>query len=134
MTRHNFPTSVMVARFQQCGGKCEGTLSTGEGCNIVLVPRRWHCDHHIPDALNGSPTLENARCLCLECHKLKTSIDAGYLAEARQREAKNIGVPWPKPMIRSRGFVKTEKTKREQLPLPSARYLYEECGAFRRKP
>jgi 5-methylcytosine-specific restriction protein A len=108
----------MVASFQLCGGHCEGVLKTGKRCNAVLVPGRWHCDHHNPDALGGQPTLENARCLCLECHAAKTGIDMAYIAQSHQREAKNIGVPWPKPSIKSRGFPKAEKPKREQLPLP----------------
>jgi hypothetical protein len=125
MTRRNFPKSVMVARFQQCGGKCEGTLSNGKRCNAVLVPGRWRCDHHNPDALGGEPTLTNARCICLQCDSRKTPNDQTYIAEAKRREAKNIGVPWPKPTIASRAFPKTEKPKHEQRPHLPPRSLYQ---------
>jgi 5-methylcytosine-specific restriction enzyme A len=108
----------MVARFQFCDGRCEGIKPNGRRCNVVLVPGRYHCDHNTADGLGGAPTLENCRCLCLECHGAKTPIDVAYIAEARQRQASHIGVPWPKPGIRSRGFAKSEKPKREQLPLP----------------
>ncbi len=124
MTRHNFSKAVMVARFHNCGGRCEGTKPNGKRCNIILIPGRWHCDHHSPDGLGGAAALENARCLCLECHAAKTSVDVAYIAEAKQRQASHAGVPWPKPGIRSRGFAKSDKPKREQLPLPQRNELY----------
>lgn len=116
MTRHNFTKATMRMRFMQCSGRCESILASGKRCNVVLVPGRWECHHHNPDGLTGEPTLENARCYCIPCHKDQTLIDKGYIAQAHRREAKNIGVPWPKPGIRSR--VKPEKPKREQMPMP----------------
>ena len=119
LTRHNFTKATMIARFRQCGGRCEGILESGERCNVVLVPGRWECHHHNPDGLTGEPTLSNARCLCIPCHKAITPIDKAYIAQAHQREAKNIGVPWPKQKMR--GFAKPEKPAREKLPMPERR-------------
>jgi hypothetical protein len=124
MTRHNFTKPVMIARFRFCGGRCEAIRhDTGERCNIKLV--RWECHHEIPDALGGKPTVENARCLCIPCHKAVTPINKAYIAEACRREAKNIGVPWPKPIIRNRGFAKTEKPHREPRQHLPPRQLYQ---------
>jgi 5-methylcytosine-specific restriction protein A len=124
MTRHNFSKSTMAARFLQCGGRCEGTKPTGRRCNVVLVPGRYHCDHHNPDGLGGTATLENCRCLCLDCHAAKTWVDVAYIAEAKQRQATHVGVPWPKPGIRSRGFPKSDKPKREPRQPLERRPLY----------
>jgi hypothetical protein len=124
MTRHNFPKPVMLARFQFCGGRCEGIRpETGKRCDVKLA--RWECHHEIPDSMGGKPTVANARCLCIPCHKAATSIGSAYLAEAKRREAKNVGVPWPKPTIRNRGFPKSEKPKREPRPHLPPRQLYQ---------
>jgi len=123
LTRKNFSKSTQVARFKLCGGLCEGKLENGNRCNVVLVPGRWHCDHHNPDGLTGEPTLENARCLCLECHAIKTRIDVANIARAKRIEAKHIGVEMPKAKIASKP--KQDKPKRDKLDMPPRRSLYE---------
>ena len=104
--RQNFPARVKVARFKMCGGMCEG-------CGAKLFPPKLAYDHDNPDGLTGAPTVENARCLCLPCHKAKTKIDVGRIAKAKRQEAahlnaKRSGRPmagsrasgWKKPMNR----------------------------------
>jgi hypothetical protein len=112
MTRRNFKTSVIVARFKHCGGKCEA-------CGVVLKPGGYHADHDNPDGLTGGPTFENCRILCLQCHAMKTKADVANIAQAKRREAKAIGAVKPKTEIKSRGF--PEKPRAEKLPIPPRR-------------
>lgn len=123
MTRRNFTKATQVARFKLCGGLCECILDAGSRCNAVLIPGRWHCDHHNPDGLTGEPTLENARCLCLECHAIKTKVDVANIAKAKRVEAKHIGVEMPKAKIAAPA--KPEKPPRDRLDIPPRRHLYE---------
>lgn len=120
MARKNFKRSVIVARFKHCGGRCEGVLENGERCNVLLKLRRYHCDHHDPDGLTGEPIFENARILCIPCHKEKTKEDVALIAEAKRREADHLGayIP-PKRKIQSPGFPKRlRKLRIELAPLP----------------
>ncbi len=89
--RKEFPTRIKVAAFQRASGRCEGKLETGERCYAVLIPGRWRCDHINPDGLTGQPTLDNAQCLCPLCDGRKTPGDIATIAEAKRREARQIG-------------------------------------------
>ena len=119
MTRRNFKTSVIVARFKHCGGKCEA-------CGVVLKPGGYHADHDNPDGLTGEPTFENCRILCLPCHAIKTPSDVEKIAKAKRREAKHLGIKPDKRPIPSP--VKAEKQRRvEQLPMPARRPMFEDA-------
>jgi len=100
--RREFPDRIKVARFQLCAGRCEGFVD-GKPCNALLAPGKWECDHHDPDAMTGSPTVDNARCLCLPCHRAKTKADVGRIAKAKRNEAHHIGVPRRSKMAGSKG-------------------------------
>lgn len=122
MARQEFSTRILVARFQHCGGRCEGILADGRRCNVVLVPGRWQGDHDNPDGLTGQPTFENCRCLCLLCHAEKTKKDVANIARAKRREAAAVGAKRPKGTLRSAGFPRRERA--EKLPLPPTRSIY----------
>lgn len=95
MARRDFPTRIRVERFQFCGGRCEG-VREGRRCDAKLEPGRWHCDHDDPDGLTGAPTFENARCLCIPCHLVKTKADVAKIAKAKRNYARHIGASRPK--------------------------------------
>lgn len=123
--RRDFSNATRAERFKLCGGRCEGILESGERCNAILIPGRWHCDHDLPDAMGGEPTLANARCLCVPCHTgVKTPADAERIARAKRQEAAHLGAKaQPKQPIRSAGFQKRPK-RQPRPPLPP-RALYE---------
>lgn len=116
--RRNFSKATIVAAFTRCDGRCEGKLESGARCNAVLVPGRWQADHDDADGLTGEPTLENARCLCSQCHSLKTARDVEKIARAKRQEAAHIGARTePARKIETRGFAKKPKrAPREALP------------------
>jgi len=97
--RKNFSKKTLADRFAFCGGRCEGQRVHEDGtkyrCDVVLVPGRWHGDHHNPDGLTGEPTFENCRCLCVDCHAVKTPVDQANIAKAVRVEAKNVGADKP---------------------------------------
>jgi len=126
MARKNFKRSVIVARFKHCGGRCEGILENGKRCFAALKPGAYHCDHDDPDGLTGEPTFENARCLCIPCHKEKTKDDVAAIAQAKRREADHLGVfiP-PKRKIAIRPFPKRPKKLRIELTPLTKREIYE---------
>ena len=130
MARQEFPARVLVARFKHCGGRCEGVLDSGERCNALLVPGRWHGDHDNPDGLTGKPTFENCRCLCIPCHTAKTKIDVARIAKAKRVEARHIGAVCPKGQLRSPGFPSSGKKRtpvsEKFAHLPRSR-LYEDA-------
>lgn len=118
MARRNFSKSVMVARIK--AATVDGKIFCEE-CGVMC--KRFQIDHVIPDGLTGEPTFENSRLLCLECHGEKTKKDVKSIAKAKRVEAKHLGVKQPKQTIKSRGFPKKEK--KQQLPMPARRSLYE---------
>jgi|WetSurMetagenome_2_1015567.scaffolds.fasta_scaffold01778_14 5-methylcytosine-specific restriction enzyme A len=112
MTRKNFKTSVIVARFKHCAGRCEA-------CGIVLKPGGYHADHDNPDGLTGEPTFNNCKILCLPCHTIKTKGDVAAIAKAKRREAKDVGATRPKQTLQSRGFEPSRKRKENPTQLPA---------------
>ena len=119
MSRKEFPKSVKVAAIKRATRDMEVYC---EKCG-VLTKGRFEIDHVKEDFYGGEPVLENAMVLCVSCHREKTSGSAKVMAKARRLEAKNVGAIRPKGKIQSRGFPKKEK--REQIPLPTRRSIYE---------
>ena len=123
MSRKNFTTATIVARFKHCRGKCES-------CGVVLKPGAYHCDHANPDGLTGLPTFDNAKILCRQCHTEKTRADVADIAGAKRKEARNIGAVNPAGNIKSAGFAKSERPERRASQpskldsLPPRRALY----------
>ena len=92
--RREFTAKVKVAAYERSKGACEA-------CGGKLHPGRIHYDHVIPDALGGSPTIENCAVLCTACHGAKTTRqDVPSIARAKRLQAKHIGAKgpsrWPK--------------------------------------
>jgi 5-methylcytosine-specific restriction endonuclease McrA len=85
MTRpHEFADKVKLARFHHAGGRCES-------CSLKIIGVAEY-DHEIPIGLGGESTLENCRCLCGKCHRLKTSSqDVPAIAKAKRRERAAAG-------------------------------------------
>ncbi len=93
-----------------------------EACGC-LTKGRFEIDHVKEDFYGGEPVLENAKILCIPCHREKTTGSAKTMAKTRRVEAKHVGAARPKGKIQSRGFIKKEK--REKIPLPPSRPLYD---------
>ena len=66
MGRAEFKSSVKVAAWKRCAGRCEG-------CTAKLYPGKFDYDHIRADGLGGEPTLENCQVLCSSCHYVKTN-------------------------------------------------------------
>ena len=93
MARKEFTAAVKRAAWARCGGRCEGTLSTGIRCNAVLNGKRKDFDHINPDGLTGQPTLENCAVLCELCHLEKTAkVDIPAIARAKRRSDAHLGI------------------------------------------
>ena len=120
MARKEFPKSVKVAAIKRA---TQGKEVFCEKCG-VMTKGKFEIDHIKEDFYGGEPVLENAMILCVACHREKTSGSAKPMAKARKLEAKHVGAIRPKGKIQSRGFPKKEK--REKLPLPIRRGIYEE--------
>ena len=86
MSRREFPRSVKVDAIKRA---TRGNVVYCEECQQPA--RSWQIDHINPDGLTGTPTLDNARLLCLPCHRDKTSADVSDIAKAKRREAKHVG-------------------------------------------
>jgi 5-methylcytosine-specific restriction protein A len=125
--RRNFSKATQVARFKQCGGRCEGTLANGKRCNALLMPGCFQADHDNPDGLTGEPTFENCRMLCSRCHAEKTLKDVAAIAKAKRLEARHIGVEIPKKKITSPP--KLDKPKPDKLDMPPRRPLFVKVAA-----
>lgn len=90
-----------------------------EGCGLVLGKKPYHVDHTNPDALqidkSRKLTCDDGKLLGVECcHKPKTVIDQGNIAEAKRREARDLGIPGPVAKIKSAPFRKSTKSSRRQ--------------------
>ncbi len=96
MARQEFKRSVKIEAVKRT---TRSGVTYCEGCG--LPARRWHYDHVIPDGMNGKPTLENCKLLCLPCHAEKTAKDVADIAEAKRREAAHLGVR-KEPTMKSR--------------------------------
>lgn len=89
MSRQEFTAKVKVAAFERAAGRCEA-------CTAPLRVGKTHYDHVIPDAMGGSPTIENCAVLCASCHGAKTAgQDVPSIARAKRRQAKHIGAKGP---------------------------------------
>ena len=118
MKRKEFPTRVRVAVIKRTTKDC---VIYCEGCG--LPTKNFQIDHIIPAALGGPATLENARLLGRCCYSVKNPNDTRKAAKAKRVEAKHLGADQPKQQIKSRGFKRVER--KEKLPVPPARQLYE---------
>lgn len=108
--------------FDRAGGHCEA-------CHAALKSGEGEIDHTLPCGLGGEPTVANGRLLCRVCHRWKTRNDVAQIAKMKRQRDRNTGIK-DGPKMKGRPFPKTTKSarreKREQLPLPKRRALFEE--------
>ena len=86
----------------------------GEACHIRSQPidgvhERWEIEHVLSRGMVGSAadTDDTMRPAHVDCHKVKTAVDADELARAKRRHAKHVGAYRPKrimPGLRASGF------------------------------
>lgn len=98
--RKGFTTKQRRQVYEANDGLCAG-------CDEPLADK-WHVDHRLPIALNGTHAPDNWQPLCESCHALKTREDVARIAKAkRQRKlVENVEPskrpiparknPWPK--------------------------------------
>ncbi len=97
MKRDEFTPKIKLAAWDRCNGHCET-------CHAKIAGGAQY-DHVIPCGLGGEATIDNCKCLCSKCHRLKTSTqDVPNIARAKRRERKAKGVTRSKQKITSRGF------------------------------
>jgi 5-methylcytosine-specific restriction protein A len=86
MSRREFSGKTKRAAFQRANGHCEQ-------CGIDLRCKPLHFDHEIAADLGGEATLQNARVLCVPCHKEKTRTnDTPLIAKGRRIRERNMGI------------------------------------------
>lgn len=116
MSRKEFSKAVKVACIKRA--TVNGIVYCDE-CHALA--KRYEIDHKDADALTGEPTLENARLLCIPCHREKTAKDINAISEAKRREAKHLGAkpPQHRPIQNRPPAPPKEKTYKQlakQLP------------------
>lgn len=134
MARREFPKEVYAQIVRRA------MLATGEiaceGCGLVLGKKKYHVDHTIPDALfldkKRKLTADDGKLLGVECcHAPKTKQDVKDIAEAKRREAKNLGFERRKQKIPSPPKAPPKPTKIDKSALKplAPRKIYEERHA-----
>lgn len=119
MARQEFPRAVKVAAIKRA--TVNGQVYC-EACGC-MTKGKFEIDHVRPDGLLGEPTIENARILCVACHKEKTKSDVRSIAKAKRVEARNLGI-----RKSGKGFPRREKEKLELTKVVSRRPMYEEIN------
>ena len=84
----------------------------------MLKPGAYQCDHVNPDGLTGEPTFENARILCIPCHKDKTKVDVANIAKAKRREIAHVGAKRSTGKLSGPTFAKKQRTHEGRQSLP----------------
>jgi len=127
MARKEFPRSVKVAAVKRA--MVNGEVFC-EKCG-VLTKGKFEIDHIKEDFYGGQPVLENAKVLCIECHRDKTSTNAKTIAKTKRLEAKHVGAAKPKSKIRNRKVPKKETSGK--MPLPPRRGIYKRVDEERQE-
>lgn len=122
MARREFPRDVYAQIVRRA------MLPTGEiaceGCGLILGKKKYHVDHTIPDALfldkKRKLTADDGKLLGVECcHAPKTKIDVAVIAEAKRREARNLGFERRKQKIPTRPKSPPKQTRIDKSALPA---------------
>lgn len=119
MSRKEFSKAVKVAVVKRA---TKNGVTYCEECNAMA--KNWDIDHINPDGLTGKPGIENAKLLCKPCHSEKTKLDVAVIAQAKRREAKNLGVK-ATATIKAAGFAKLEKPVKNRSPLGPPRPMFQ---------
>lgn len=92
MSRREFSGKTMAEAAVRANGQCEH-------CTRRLMAGDYHYDHIIPDALGGSPTLDNCQVLCRSCHSVKTTKqDVPRIAKSKRNFRKSKDIKKPRTM------------------------------------
>ena len=84
--RSEFSKSTMFAAYDRSNGNCEM-------CGVPFAGRSPQYDHRLPDYLGGDNSLDNCACICVKCHKTKTSDeDRPRIDKTRRLLEKKAGV------------------------------------------
>ena len=86
MARRSFSDKDRVRIFIAAGGICHLC-----GFKIFEGRERWEVEHVIPYAMTRDNSDENLRPAHASCHKEKTVVDVGNIAQAKRREARDMG-------------------------------------------
>jgi 5-methylcytosine-specific restriction enzyme A len=106
MIRLEFNRKTRAAIIDRAAGKCEkcaAFLKTGEG----------EIDHILPCALGGEPTVANGRLICRPCHKEKTAADVRQIRKSDRQRDKATRAVRPAGKIKSAGFPKSDKPRKQ---------------------
>lgn len=124
MTRRNFTTAVRVEIVKRATR--DGVVyCEHEGCGL---PTKKYEVHHLKmDAMEVDKsrklTALDGALFCIPCHDRETKVQRPILAQALAREASHLRVPRHKVKIPSPP--KREKLKRDVLPTPPRRQIFE---------
>lgn len=129
MSRKEFTRETKRAALARSGHKCEATgprygFEEGQRCNCDLS-LGVQFDHVQPCALGGDNSLDNAKAVCVQCHKYATRNDVRQIRKGDRQRDKNAGVIRPSGKLKSPSFPKSSKPKVERKTLPP-RPLYQE--------
>jgi 5-methylcytosine-specific restriction endonuclease McrA len=121
MPRREFTKAVAVQIIKRA------TVNGQQYCEECgALAKRFEIDHVKPDGLeidkSGKLTAEQGRLLCGPCHQDKTKADVANIAQAKRREARDLGAVRPSGKLQGRQFPK--KQRPEKLPVPPARGMY----------
>jgi 5-methylcytosine-specific restriction endonuclease McrA len=112
------PPRVKLRVFERAKGIChicQRAIQAGE---------RWDAEHVIAVINGGANAESNLLPAHKACHPKKTAADLKEKSKVAAVRKKHIGIKAKKAPIHSAGFPKSPK--REQLPLPERRPLYQE--------
>ena len=90
--RREFPNRIRAEAYLRADGKCE------EG-GATVKHKPYQVDHIIPCWQGGEPTLDNARVLCVPCHRPKSAEETRQTAKADRLRRKHIGAAPKKSKI-----------------------------------
>jgi len=79
--RAEFSSTTKRTALQRAHTRCQK-------CGILLRGS-FHYDHIVPTELSRDNSLDNAQCLCLDCHRAKTRLDWPLIAKSNRVRRKH---------------------------------------------
>ena len=121
VARKEFPRPIKVAVIKRA---TRDSVVYCESCG--LPAKKFQIDHVVADSHGGKPVIENAELICETCYGIKNPKDTTIAATLKRQEAKHIGATRPSGQIKSRGFNKSEKPKRETTKILPPRAMFKD--------
>ncbi len=109
MSRAEFSKETKRAALKRSGKRCEASgvmygLPPDHRCSADLS-FGVEFDHIIADGISSDNSLENCACVCIKCHRYKSSKhDVPKIAKMKRQRDKNNGIAKPKRRLQSRKF------------------------------